>query len=62
MSHLCPARPHDHGERVEASLSEQAYITTVCVCVCIHIISHLFYFKDDQLHHAWLKIFAEFGL
>lgn len=46
----------------EASLSEQAYITTICVCICIHMISHLFCFKDDHMHHAWLKILAEFGL
>ena len=45
--------------RVGDSLSEQQY---VCVCVCMHMISNLFCFKDDQMHHAWLKILAEFGL
>ena len=28
----------------------------------MHMISNLFCFKDDQMHHAWLKILAEFGL
>ena len=28
----------------------------------MHMMSNLFCFKDDQMHHAWLKILAEFGL